>query len=322
MKTKMLNLIKLATNDENNLNKLKNIYALYDQLQYSETLDEMTNTLIQWLEETYAIKSINFSLFDLKDETTTSMLTKGDDFYLDDEFTFYFIINTHTDINAIVSFNADSKEKHDEINKDIDFIDAAFFQISPILQNGIMKKQHIESISIDSVTNVHNRQYLIEHIHKIISLSSQEEETISFLMIGIDRFKAVIEEFDYDVGDKVLIELAKVIHRSIKDYDIVARVTGDEFLVALVNLKSNAEAEDIAKKIIKEFSEANIVVNDFTNEILKKTICVGVSSFPADSEDIDQVLKNADNFLYEAKNKGRSQVAVYNKEDDNSIDLF
>ena len=322
MKTRMLNLIKLATNDENNLNKLKNIYALYDQLQYCETLDEMANTLIKWLEDTYLIKSINISLFDLKDETTTSMLTKGDDFYLDDEFTFYFIINTHTDINAIVSFNTDSKEKYDEINKVKDFIDAAFFQISPILQNGIMKKQHIDAASIDSVTNVHNRQYLIEHIHKIISLSSQEEETISFLMIGIDRFKAVIEEFDYDVGDKVLIELAKVIHKSIKDYDIVARLTGDEFLVALVNLKSNSEAEDIAKKIIKEFSEANIIVNDLTNQILNKTICVGVSSFPADSENIDQVLKNADNFLYEAKNKGRSKVAVYSEEDDNSIDLF
>jgi len=322
MKNRMLNLIKLATTDEKNLNKLKNIYSLYDQLQYSEALDEMINTLIKWLEDTYLVESINFSLFDLKDETTTSMLTKGEDFYLDDEFTFYFIINTHTDINAIVSFNAESKDKYDEINKDKEFIDAAFFQISPILENGIMKKQHIEAASIDSVTNVHNRQYLIEHIHKIISLSSQEEETISFLMIGIDRFKAVIEEFDYDVGDKVLVELAKVIHKSIKDYDIVARLTGDEFLVALVNLKSNSEAEDIAKRIIKEFSEANIVVNDLTNQILKKTICVGVSSFPADSEDIDQVLKNADNFLYEAKNQGRSKVAVYNKEDDNSIDLF
>ena len=95
------------------------------------------------------------------------------------------------------------------------------------------------------------------------------------------------------------------------------------FLVRLNNfLREMKLKKKSDKRIIKEFSEANIVVNDLTNQILKKTICVGVSSFPADSEDIDQVLKNADNFLYEAKNKGRSQVAVYNKEDDNSIDLF
>ena len=185
-----------------------------------------------------------------------------------------------------------------------------------------MKKHHIESSSIDSVTNVHNRKYLIEHIHKIISLSNKTEENISFLMIGIDRFKAVIEEFDYDIGDKVLIELAKVIHKSIKDFDIVARLTGDEFLVALVNLKANDEAECIAKRIIDEFAKAEIVVDEKTNQILKKTICVGISSFPQDSDDINQVLKNADNFLNEAKNKGRGEVAIYKEEDNSTIDLF
>lgn len=322
MKTIMLNLIKLAIEDKSKLNKLENIYALYEQLQYSENLNEMAESLVDWLYLKYQVVNINFSLFDLEDETTTSILKKGDEFYLDGEFSFYFIINTHTNLNAIVSFSVDNQEEYDYVSHDKDFIDAAFFQISPILQNGIMKKHHIEASSIDSVTNVHNRKYLIEHIHKIISLSNTKNRNISFLMIGIDRFKAVVEEFDYDIGDKVLIELAKVIHKSIKDFDIVARLTGDEFLVALVNLKSNDFAEKVANKIITEFANTEIVVNVETNQILKKTVCVGISSFPADSEDINQVLKNADNFLYEAKNKGRSEVSIYKEEDNSSIDLF
>jgi len=322
MKTKMINLIELATNDKSKLKKLEGIYDLYDQLQYSENLNEMASTLVEWLEVKYDLTSINFSLFDLKDETTSSILKKGDEFYLDEKFTFYFIINTHTELNAIISFHSENEKRYELVNEDKDFLDAAFFQISPILQNGIMKKHHIEASSIDSVTNVHNRKYLIEHIHKIISLSPKKEENISFLMVGIDRFKAVIDEFDYDIGDKVLIELAKVIHKSVKDFDIVARLTGDEFLVALVNLKSNTEAENVAKRIIKEFSQAEIVVNEATNQKLKKTICVGVSSFPADSDDINQVLKNADNFLNEARNRGRGEVAVYIKEENSTIDLF
>jgi two-component system cell cycle response regulator len=185
-----------------------------------------------------------------------------------------------------------------------------------------MKKHHIEVSSIDSVTNVYNRKYLIEHIHKITSLSNKKEENISFLMVGINRFKAVIEEFDYDTGDKVLIELAKVIHKSIKDFDIVARLTGDEFLVALVNLKSNDNPAFIARKIIEEFAKVEIIVNEDTNQILKKTICIGISSFPQDSYDINQVLKNADSFLTEAKNKGRGQIAIYKEEENSSIDLF
>lgn len=320
MKTKMLNLIKLATEDKSKLNKLENIYALYDQLQFSENLNEMADSLTDWLYIKYQVENVNFSLFDLEHETTTSILKKGEDFYLDAEFASYFIINTHTDLNAVVSFCVKNQGEYDYINNDKDFIDTAFFQISPILQNGIMQKHHIEASSIDSVTNVYNRKYLIEHIHKIISLSNKTEENISFLMIGIDRFKAVIEEFDYDVGDKVLIELAKVIHKSIKDFDIVARLTGDEFLVALVNLKSNDEAEKVANRIIKEFAETEIVVG--TNQILKKTICIGVSSFPQDSNDINQVLKNADNFLNEAKNQGRGKVSIFKEEDNSSIDLF
>jgi len=322
MKDKMINLIKLATKDSSKFAQLENMYGLYDQLQYSEDLNEMAENLVDWLCFNYKVENVNLSLFNLENETTTSILKKGKDFFLDGKFSFYFIINTHTEINAVVSFAVETQEEYDAINDNRDFIDVSFFQISPILQNGIMKKHHIEASSIDSVTNVHNRKYLIEHIHKIISLSNKTEENISFLMIGIDRFKAVIEEFDYDIGDQVLIELAKVIHKNIKDFDIVARLTGDEFLVALVNLKSTEDANNVAIRLIDEFSKVEIVVDEETKQTLKKTICVGISSFPQDSNDINQVLKNADNFLNEAKNKGRSEVAIYKEEDNSTIDLF
>ncbi len=322
MKNEMLSLIKVAMEDESKFKSLENIYTLYDQLQYSENLNEMASSLCDWLEDKYAVKNVSFSLFDMEKNTNTQILKKGLDFFLDDEFSFYFIINTHTEINAIVSFCASNQNEYDIISSDNSYIEAAFFQISPILQNGIMKKHHIEASSIDSVTNVHNRKYLIKHINKIISLSHNEEKNIAFLMIGIDRFKAVIEEFDYDIGDKVLVELAKVIHSEIKDFDIVARLTGDEFLVALVNSDSISTAENTAQKIVDAFSKIEVVVNEKHKQILKKTVCVGISLFPHDSEDINQVLKNADNFLYEAKNKGRSKIAIYAQGEDSTIDLF
>ncbi|MEA2050547.1 MAG: GGDEF domain-containing protein, partial [Campylobacterota bacterium] len=134
-----------------------------------------------------------------------------------------------------------------------------------------IKKFHIEASSIDSVTNVHNRKYMISHIRKMITLSKKENNNITFLMIGIDHFKAVIDEFDYDVGDLVLVELAKVIHSKIKEYDIVARLTGDEFLVALVNLPSTTTAQTIAQKIIEKFAKVRVIVNEDTGQALQKT---------------------------------------------------
>lgn len=322
MKEKMLRLIKASCHDESSMEALVNIYELYDQLQYSENLKETADMLFIWLNKKYSVDNINFSIFNIEQNTTTVILKKGDDFFLDGEHSFYFIINTHTEINAVVSFNASSQKHYDKIYSDNDYIESAFFQVSPIIQNGIMKKHHVEASSIDSVTNVYNRKYLVEHINKLISLSNKQEESITFLMIGIDHFKAVIDEFDYDIGDKVLIELAKVIHSNIKDFDIVARLSGDEFLVALVNLSSSNIAQTIAERVIKEFAQVEVVVNEETLQTLKKTICVGISSYPQDGSNIDQVLKNADIFLYEAKNKGRSSYAVYKKDEESSIDLF
>ncbi len=326
MKNEMINLIKLVIEDKSKFRALENIYILYEQLQYSENINEMANRLYGWLYEKYKVNNMSFSLFDMEKNITTNILKKGGDFFLDGEFSFYFIINTHTEINAVISFSASNQEQYDTINSDYSYIEAAFFQISPILQNGIMKKHHIETSSIDSVTNVYNRKYLIEHINKMITLSgskdSMQHQDIAFLMVGVDRFKAVVDEFDYDIGDKVLVELAKVIHAEIKDFDIVARLTGDEFLIALTNQQSVDSAQEIAHKIIDKFAQIEVIVNESTYQILKKTICIGISYYPDDSTDINQVLKNADNFLNEAKNKGRGKIAIFKEEEESSIDLF
>jgi len=322
MTNKMIKLLKEACEDNTKFKSIELMYNLYDQLQYCENLNEMAKVLYDWLKSSYSIDNIDFSLFDMEHSTNYTILKEGGEFFLDGELSFYFIVNTHTNINAVISFSANDQQHYESINQKQQFIDASFFQISPILQNGIMKKHHIEASSIDSVTNVHNRKYLVEHIHKLITLSKNKEENITFLMVGIDRFKAVIDEFDYDIGDKVLIELAKVIHSNIKDFDIVARLTGDEFLVALINLPDPKLAQNVAQRIIDQFAKVEVVVDDETMQTLKKTVCVGIASYPQDNDDIDQVLKYADMFLYEAKNKGRSSYAVYVPEEESSIDLF
>ncbi|MEA3554513.1 MAG: GGDEF domain-containing protein [Campylobacterota bacterium] len=322
MKNQMMELIKEAYSDENKFKSLENIYNLYEQLQYCENLNEMAINLYNWLNVTYNINNLNFSLFDMETNQTNIVFKTGEEFFLDGELSFYFIINTHTELNAVLSFTANSTEHYKKIDDDYSYIEAAFFQISPILQNGIVKKHHIEASSIDSVTHVYSRKYLTEHIRKLTALSNKKEENITFLMIGIDHFKAVIDEFDYDIGDKVLVELAKVIHSNIDDFDIVARLTGDEFLVALVNKSNQSKILNISQKIIDEFAQVEVVVNEETQQKLKKTICVGISSYPDDNNDINQVLKNADSFLYEAKNIGRGKIAVYTKEGISSIDLF
>lgn len=324
MKNKILELIKSSATNENDYKSLVSIFNLHEQLQYATNIKQMAEDIFTWLNKEFNIDNLTFSLFDVNKNRKEKILIKGEEFYLDDDLSYFFIINTHTSLNATVSFSATSKVHFKILETKYDTIEAAFFQVSPIIQSGILKKNFIESSSLDSVTNVYNRNYLIENLTTHLRLSNNTQSEIYFLMIGIDHFKAVIDEFDYDIADKVLIELAKVIHSNINEFDMVGRLNGDEFLVSLINNVSEYQAEELAKKIISDFAEVSILVNEEKKQTLKKTICIGFEVYRLHSDiTITECIKNADIALYEAKNKGRSQLFKFGDlSAEDTIDLF
>lgn len=324
MENNILKIIKESGSIGPKYDSLEKIFKLYEQLQYATNIKHTAHDIYYWLNREFKIDNMVFTLFNINKNEKEDIYIEGEHFYLDDEFSNFFIINTDTSINATVSFRAISKVHNKIIQDQFYIIDAAFHLISPIIQNGILKKNYIESSSIDSVTNVYNRSYLVKHLNKHLSLTRNKLSQIYFLMIGIDRFKAVIDEFNHDIGDIVLIELAKVIHSNITEFDMVGRLTGDEFLVTLFSIEHESEVNSIAHKIISDFAQANIIVNEKTSQILKKTICIGIDKYTiSDERDISETIKNADIALYEAKNKGRS--TLFNYKDlriEDSIDLF
>ncbi|QKJ23003.1 GGDEF domain-containing protein [Poseidonibacter lekithochrous] len=324
MKHKILELIKKAAHSEDDYKSLESIFSLYEQLQFSTNIKQMGEDIYSWLHKEFNIDNLTFALFDINTNSREEIYVEGEEFYLDDDKSYFFIINTHTNINATVSFCATSNVHYQVLQAKYETIEAAFFQISPIIQSGILKKNFIESSSLDSVTKVYNRNYLIDNLTKHLTISNNKQNEIYFLMIGIDHFKAVIDEFDYDVSDKLLIELAKVIHSNINEFDMVARLNADEFLVSIISNSSEYNATDVAEKIINDFAKIKILVNEETKQTLKKTVCIGFEIFKANSDDtITDAIKNADIALYEAKNKGRSILFKHSElKDEDTIELF
>lgn len=324
MKYKMMELIKSSATDEYALKSLDSIFSLQEQLQFATNIKQLAEDIFSWLNSEFKITNMVFSLFDINKNSKTQILSKGEEFYLDGDLSHFFIINTHISLNATVSFSASSKIHFKMIEDHYEVIQTAFFQISPIVQSAILKKNFIESSSLDSVTNVYNRTYLIKNLLNHLRISNNNQEEIYFLMIGIDRFKAVIDEFDYDVADKVLIELAKVIHSNIDNFDLVGRLGTDEFLVSILNKSSLEEVEQLALNIISDFANVDIIVNNETKQILKKTICIGMDTFKLNStKTINGAIKHSDIALYEAKNNGRSQFLKYSDIlDEDGVELF
>lgn len=300
---------------------MDSIFKLYEQLQYSSNLNQLASDIFLWLEEEFAIKNMVFSLFDINKNNKTDILAKGDKFYLDDDLSQFFIINTHTNLNATISFCASSEEHSLFLENKYNSIEATFFIISTIVQNAILKKNFIDSASLDSVTNVFSSHYFIENLSSYLKLSNNKQNEIFLLMIGIDRFKAVVDEFNYEIADKVLIELARVIHSNINEFDIVGRLETDTFLVSILSNDDENQACEVAKKIISDFSKARVIVNEETRQTLQKTVSIGFEKFVLNSNmSLDDAIKNADIALVEAKNKGRGEFLKFSKI--NSSDNF
>ena len=234
--------------------------------------------------------------------------------------TLSFKENASTDI--IFSFLSKDKENFEVIKNDLKTIKMSLQIFSQSLFNKYMEKILKEISLVDHLTGSYNRSYLDNYAHNLLSISNREQKKIAFIKVGIDQFKAVIDEFDYEVGDKVLKSLANSLKESIRDSDLVVKISNDEFLVILLNIINESNAIIISEKLIDNFSKEKIIVNNETKQALMKTICSGISIYPDNATSIEEIIKKSDIALYEAKNRGRSQVYLFSEDGTNKIDFF
>jgi len=129
-------------------------------------------------------------------------------------------------------------------------------------------------------------------------------------MVDVDYFKEVNDTYGHDMGDKVLKEVAKILTKTVRESDLVIRFGGEEFLVLLMDVQSG-KSEDVAEKIRRAVESHTI---ESFGVVLRKTVSIGVSEFPEDSEKIWQCLKYADVALYKAKEMGRNRVVRFRPE--------
>lgn len=228
----------------------------------------------------------------------------------------------NTNTKVIFNFLSNTKKEFESIKKDLDSIKLSLQIFSQSLYNKYMEKILNELSLVDHVTGSYNRSYLNNYVDNLLSLSNREQKKIAFIKVGIDQFKAVVDEFDYEIGDKVLKALVQSLKDTIRESDLVIKISNDEFLVILLNIGNEENALLISKKLIDNFSKKKVVVNEQTEQTLMKTICGGISIYPDNAVSIDDIIKKSDIALYEARNKGRNQIYLFNEEETNKIDFF
>lgn len=161
-----------------------------------------------------------------------------------------------------------------------------------------------EAATRDYLTKLYNRRYFFEVGGKLFENAKREHLTLAVAIIDIDFFKKVNDTYGHDSGDAILKEVAKVLADSFRSSDVVARYGGEEFCI----ITTNATPENcfnMFEKVRKRVEGTSVEIN---GRKLAVTISIGVQAGIRNS--LNEMLKNADELLYEAKEEGRNRVLV------------
>lgn len=180
-----------------------------------------------------------------------------------------------------------------------------------IISDVTMRRQQEEIMRLhafhDPLTGLANRILFYDRLNMAIKRAARSHKLVGVLMIDLDYFKNVNDQWGHAAGDLLLQEVAERLLSIVRDTDTVARPGGDEFCVALPSLNSQADIVRICEKIIEIFQRPfHLDTQDTTI-----TASVGAALYPAHGSDFDTLYQKADKAMYLAKNMGRARYCFY-----------
>ncbi len=164
--------------------------------------------------------------------------------------------------------------------------------------------------NLDILTELPNRYLFQQRLAREIEQDHGDGRLLALLFIDLDEFKEVNDTLGHDIGDALLVAVARRISACVRASDTVARLGGDEFTVILPQLENRNIADRLAQTIIARLAEAF----PLRNQSIFLSASVGITIFPSDAQTVDGLLRNADQAMYAAKHQGRNQVGFFTAE--------
>lgn len=155
----------------------------------------------------------------------------------------------------------------------------------------------------DELTNLYNRRYLMKRLEEERRKAGRQGGVFSLMFMDVDNFKGVNDTHGHLCGDKVLVEIGRILQSSVRDIDVVCRYAGDEFVVILPDAEEE-ESSSIAERIRTSVAEHSWAESDIP--ISKATLSIGLSFYPRDATGLTGLIEKADQALYLAKRRGRN----------------
>jgi len=188
--------------------------------------------------------------------------------------------------------------------------DTKLTAVSIDITKDMKNKQIIERLAYyDSLTNLPNRTLFKDRVHTAIANAKRNKTKIAIMFLDLDNFKIVNDTLGHSMGDKLLIYIAKLLESLLRENDTISRVGGDEFTILLTGITKEGEAAHVASKILNAL-EGEHFIDDHK---LKVTTSIGIALYPDSAQDIDNLIRNADTAMYEAKKADKNTFKTYNE---------
>lgn len=167
----------------------------------------------------------------------------------------------------------------------------------------------------DSLTGLANRYLFDMSLGKSISDHQRSGNFLALVLLDLDHFKYINDNYGHDIGDEILVKVSSRINTCLRGNELFARLGGDEFSITLSNLQSPQDANVVALRILKSL-EMPFQVGDIT---VTSTASIGISLYPGDGESATDLFKHADIAMYRAKKLGRNQHSFFEQEMQNKF---
>lgn len=186
-------------------------------------------------------------------------------------------------------------------------------QFALVLQNIQDRKladEQIRNLEIyDPLTGLANRQEFMRRLEDAVALSRRSGNLVALLFLDLDRFKQINDTYGHPIGDGLLNEVASLLGDVTREIDTVAHLGGDEFAIVMPEVRGLLEPQKLAERIIESIAEPITV----GGTLLKTGTSIGISFYPNDANEIDELIRLADIALYDAKRDGRGTFKAHSE---------
>jgi len=162
----------------------------------------------------------------------------------------------------------------------------------------------------DVLTGLPNRLLMQDRLHQAIIQARRGGGVVALMFIDLDRFKTVNDSFGRVIGDALLKQVAERLRECLRDTDTVARLGGDEFIIMIPDAATAQVVGEVAQRVLSEFSRP---FSDGEQEMYVSA-SIGISLFPRDGSDPDELVKHADRAMYSAKDSGRNMYRYFTED--------